>query len=442
MAEEPTEKINKKNGSTANIASNKTTKATLTAAARQSQRLVRLGNILTVALTMGAALLTTSGLSLVQLLENQAISAFFHIRGPLIPPEDIVILAIDDQSISVPEQYYRTDPQKYAYLEPLSKFPFKRVAYAQVVEKLMQAGAKSVALDVVFDLPGSYGNEDDRQLQGVLQKYSGKVTLAAQYEISQSHQGFFTQLRLPYEKFRHDEASIGTVNFPVEVDGKVHRLGSEFTKILGGVDALTDKIPSFDQAVLGTAQVKYPRSAGERIYFWGPAGTFATIPFWHVLDPQNWNTYLQQGQVFQDKIVIIGATAQLANDYHAVAVSSAWLSPEKMSGVEIHANAIATLMKGKAIAQAIPSQSLQALFVLGLVGGTSFIITRSKSGFKRFILSLAVASGWGSVSYISFVYAQLLFPTAIPMLAIAFCGISYLGTEVAKEKIRDRKSVV
>lgn len=85
MAEEPTEKINKKNGSTANIASNKTTKATLTAAARQSQRLVRLGNILTVALTMGAALLTTSGLSLVQLLENQAISAFFHIRLTTYP---------------------------------------------------------------------------------------------------------------------------------------------------------------------------------------------------------------------------------------------------------------------------------------------------------------------------------------------------------------------
>ncbi|WP_414752163.1 CHASE2 domain-containing protein [Anabaena sp. CCY 9910] len=441
MAEEPTEKVNKKNGSTANIASNKTTKATLTAAARQSQRLVRLGNILTVALTMGAALLTTSGLSLVQLLENQAISAFFQIRGPLIPPEDIVILAIDDQSISVPEQYYRTYPQKYAYLEPLSKFPFKRVAYAQVVEKLMQAGAKSVALDVVFDLPGSYGNEDDRQLQAVLQKYSGKVTLAAQYETSQSHQGFFTQLRLPYEKFRHDDSSIGTVNFPVEVDGKIHRLGSELTKILGEVDALTDKIPSFDQAVLATAKVKYPRSPGERIYFWGPSGTFTTIPFWHVLDPQNWNTYLQQGQVFQNKIVIIGATAQLANDYHGVAVSSAWLSSEKMSGVEIHANAIATLMEGKAIAQAIPSQSLQALFVLVLVGGTSFIITRSKSGLQRFILSLAVASGWGSISYISFVYAQLLFPTAIPMLAIAFCGISYLGTEVAKEKIRTRQIV-
>ncbi|MBD2343166.1 CHASE2 domain-containing serine/threonine-protein kinase [Anabaena subtropica] len=441
MAEEPTQKDNKKYVSTANIASNKTTKASLTASARQSQRLVRLDNLLTIVSAMGAALLTTSGLSLVQLLETQALSTFFQIRGPLVPPEDIVILAIDDQSISIPEQYYKTDSQKYAYLEPLIKFPFKRAAYAQVVEKLMQAGAKSVALDVVFDLPGSYGDEDDRQLQAVLQTYGSKITLAAQYEISQSHQGIFTQLRLPYEKFLNNSLSIGTVNFPVEVDGKVHRLASEFPKLLSEYGALTDKIPSFDQAVLGSAQVKYPQPEGERIYFWGPPGTFEPIPFWYVLDPQNWNTYLQQGKVFQNKIVIIGATAQLANDYHPVAVANNWLSPERMSGVEIHANAIATVMQGKAIAQAIKSPTLQALFVLALVGGASFIITKSKSGLKRFILSITVASGWASISYVSFVYAQLLFPTTIPMLAIAFCGISYLGTEIAREKIRTRQIV-
>ncbi len=441
MADEPTKHENKKYESTANIASTKTTKATLTAASRQSQLLVRVGNLLSIVLAMGAAFLTSSSLSLVQLWENQVLSAFWQIRGPLVPPKDIVVLAIDDQSISVPEQYYKTDPQKYAYLEPLSKFPFQRTAYAQVVQKLMQAGAKSVALDVVFDLPGSYGDEDDRQLQAVLQKYGSKITLAAQYEFSQSHQGVFTQLRLPYEKFRNTGVSIGTVNFPLEVDGKIHRLGGEFSKLLSDDDILADKVPSFDEAVLRSAQVKYPQLAGERIHFWGAAGTFAAIPLWYVLDPQNWNSYLQQGKVFQNKIVIIGATAQLANDYHAVAVTNNWLSTQEMAGVEIHANASATLMEGKAIAPAIKSPILQALLVLLLVGGTSLLVSTSKSGGKRFVLSMAVASGWGSISYISFVYAQLLFPTAIPILAIAFSGLSYLGIEIAREKIRTKQIV-
>ncbi|AFY47465.1 putative transmembrane sensor domain protein [Nostoc sp. PCC 7524] len=441
MAEEPPSTSKKKYVSTANIASSKQTNATLTASVRQSQRMVGLGKLLAIASAIAAALLTSSGVAVTQWLENQALSTFFYLRGPLVPPEDIVILAIDDQSISVPEQYYKTDPQKYAYLEPLRAFPFKRAAYAQVIAKLMQAGARAVALDVVFDTPGSYGAEDDRQLQAALQKYGSKVILAAQYETFESHQGAFTQLRLPYEKFREHPVAIGTVNFPLEVDGKVHRLASEFSKLLAAAGVFTDKAPSFDQAVLGAAQVKYPQPQGDRIYFWGPAGTFEPIPLWYVLDPENWNTYLQQGKVFRDKIVIVGATAQLGNDYHRVPVGRNWLYPEQMSGVEIHANAIATVMTGKAIAPAINSPFLRGLFVLGLVGGTSLIISKSKSGLKRFLWSITVASVWGGISYISFIYGKLVLPTSVPILAIAFTGASYLGTEVAREKIRTRQLV-
>ncbi|BAY38485.1 serine/threonine kinase [Nostoc sp. NIES-2111] len=441
MADETTKHDNKKYLSTANIAATKTTKANLTAAARQSQRLVRLTNLLTLALAIGAALVTSSGLSVVQLLENQVLSAFFQIREPLVPPEDIVILAIDEDSISVPEQLYKADPQKNVYLEPLSKFPFKRAAYAQVIEKLMQAGAKSVALDVIFDLPSSYGDEDDRQLQAVLQRYGSKVTLAAHYEDRESRYGLVTQLILPYEKFRNTGALIGTVDFPVEADGKIHRLASEFAKSLRADDILVDKVPSFEAAVLGSAQIKYPQLKGERIYFWGPSGTFAPISFRDVLEPQNWNTYLQQGKVFANKIVIIGATTQLGNDYHSVAVGNDLLSVQKMAGVEIHANAIATLMAGKAIAPAIKSPFLQAVFVLVLVGGTSFFVTKSKSGWNRLMFSMGVATAWGSISYVSFIYAQLLFPTAIPILAIAFCGLSYFGTEIVREKMRTRQIV-
>ncbi|HIK06086.1 MAG TPA: CHASE2 domain-containing protein [Trichormus sp. M33_DOE_039] len=451
MAEEPTSTSNKKYVSTANIASSKPTKATITASLRQSQRVVGLGNMLNIVFAMGAALLTTSGVAVAQWLENQVVSAFWQIRGPLAPPEDIVILAIDDQSISLPEQYYRTDPQKNAYLEPLRAFPFQRAAYAQVVAKLMQAGARAVALDIVFDTPGSYGADDDRQLQAALQKYGSKVALAAQYDVSESHQGTFIQQRLPYEQFRKYPVAIGTVNFPIEVDGKIHRFASEFTKLLASNDLLAEKVPSFEEAVLRAASFKYPvnptvgdglrPTVGDRIYFWGPTGTFEQIPFWYVLDPQNWNTYLQQGKVFQNKIVIVGATAQLANDYHAVAIGSKWLNPEQMSGVEIHANAIATLMQGKAIAQAITSPLLRGLFVLGLVGGASLMMRQSKSGLKRFFISLVLAGMWGSIGYISFIYIQLILPTTVPILAIVFGGTAYLGTEIAKEKIRTRQLV-
>ncbi|MBW4687627.1 MAG: CHASE2 domain-containing protein [Komarekiella atlantica HA4396-MV6] len=437
MAEEPTSTLTKKYVSAANRLLSKPTKATSTVSARQSKLMARLGHLLAGTLTMGAALLSASNLGLVQLMENQALSTFFQLRGPIVPPEDIVILAIDDQSISVPEQYYKTDTQQYAYLETLKSFPYKRAAYAQVISKLIKAGVRSVAIDVVFDTPSSYGVADDRQLQTVLQKYGSKVTLAALYENFETHQGPFMQLTQPQQIFRTGSVSIGSANFPIEVDGKVHRLASEFPKLLAENNLLTAKLPSFDEAVLRAAQVKYPQPKGDRIYFWGRAGTFEPIPFWYVFEPENWNNYLQQGKVFKDKIVLIGSTDKLSNDYHATATNST----ERMSGVEIHANAIATLITGKALTVAIKSPLLRGLFVLVLVSGTILLITRSKRGINRLLYSIALASIWGGISYVLFIYGQLIFPTTIPMLAIAMSGLSYLGTEVARDKLRTRQLI-
>ncbi|MDZ8237326.1 MAG: serine/threonine-protein kinase [Nostoc sp. ChiQUE01a] len=438
MAEESTSTLTKNCVSAANRLSSKPTKVTSTAAARRSRWIVRLGHLLAGTWAIGAALLTASGWDLVQLMENQALSLFFQVRGPIVPPEDIVILAIDDQSISVPEQYYKTDPQQYAYLETLKSFPYKRAAYAQVITKLMKAGVRSVAINLVFDTPSSYGASDDRQLQAALEKYGSKVTLAALYENFETHQGSFTQLTPPQQMFHRGSVSIGTVNFPVEVDGKVYRLANEFPKLLDLENLFTNRLLSFDEAVLRAAQVNYPRPKGDRIHFWGPAGTFEQIPFWHVLDPENWNTYLQQGKVFKNKIVLIGSTDKLNNDYYPVAASK---SPEPMSGVEIHANAIATLMTGKAITQEIQTLPLRGFFVLVLVGTTGLIISRSKHSINRFLYSLVLSGTWLGISYGLFVYEGLIFPTSVPMVAIAFCGLSYLGTSVVRENIRKRQLV-
>ncbi|MEH1925047.1 CHASE2 domain-containing serine/threonine-protein kinase [Nostoc sp.] len=438
MAEEPTSTLTKNYVSAANRLSSKPTKVTSTASARQSRWMVRLGHLLAGSWAIGAGLLSASGWELVQLMDNQVLSSFFQLRGPIVPPEDIVILAIDDQSISVPEQYYKTDPKQYAYLETLKSYPYQRAAYSQVITKLIQAGASSVALDIVFDTTSSYGVTDDRQFQGVLQKYGSKVTLAAVYENSQTHQGSFMQLTDPHQMFRTGSVSIGSVNFPLELDGKVHRLASEFPKLLGEDNLFTQKRLSFDEATLRAAQVNYPRPKGDRIYFWGSAGTFEQIPFWHVLDPENWNTYLQQGKFFKDKIVLIGATDKLNNDYYPIAASK---STEPMSGVEIHANAIATLMTGKAIAPGIHNLPLQGLFVLMLVGSTALMISKRKRSINRFLYSLALSGSWGGISYGLFVYGQLIFPTTVPMIAIAMTGFCYLGTSVARESIRKRQLV-
>jgi CHASE2 domain-containing sensor protein/tRNA A-37 threonylcarbamoyl transferase component Bud32 len=412
----------------------KPTRVTATGLARLPKLMTRLGHLFNISAAIGAAVLAASSSDLAQFMEAQAQTLFYLLRGPLVPPKDIVILAIDEQSISLPAQYYNINPQQYAYWEPLKAFPFKREAYAQVTEKLIQAGAKSVALNVVFDTPSSYGTEDDEKLEQLLQRHGNQVTLAALYEQSQTDQTSTTQLKEPQEMFRVGSVSIGTVNFPLERDGKIHKLASEFSKSLS--NDLTDKIPSFDEAVLKAAQVNYPHPKGNQIYFEGPAGTFEVIPFWYVLDPQNWNTSLKQGKVFQNKIVLIGATSQLANDYHRVPTAKSLLFPELMSGVEVHANAITTLMTGRAMHEAIATSFENGLFVLALVGGCGVLVSRKKRGITRLFFSLVLAITWGGISYVFFVYGQLIFPIAVPVVALTTIGLCYMGTEMTKEILR------
>ncbi|WP_414622835.1 CHASE2 domain-containing protein [Calothrix sp. CCY 0018] len=444
MAEDSTYNITKKYVSAAKKLLNLRKQGTSTVSAQSFKMMARLGHILSGASVVGAVLLAGSSSNLTAWIENQAESVFYVLRGRVTPPKDIVILAIDNESISLPKESYEINPVKYAYLEPLKSYPFQRKVYGEAIKKLIQAGARHVAIDILFDYPSSYGKDDDKQFTEVLERYGNKVTLAALYEKSESYQGISWQLVLPDRQFRTGSVSTGSANFPLEIDGKVHRLASVFPELLAEQDDIVPtSIPSFDQSVLLAAGIKYPQPKGDRINFYGGAGTFETRSFWNLFDPEFWDTNLGSGKFFKDKIVIIGSTARThkGENYRSVAISSEWLYPEKMYGVEIHAHAIATLMQGKTIVSPLSTSLHRSLFVLFLVGGSTLIITRVRQGTNRLAASLVLAAIWFGISYSLFVYAQLILPTSLPIFTICTVGLCYFGTEVAREKLRKTQLV-
>ncbi|MGB7378591.1 MAG: serine/threonine-protein kinase, partial [Rivularia sp. (in: cyanobacteria)] len=444
MAEDPTYNITKKYVSAAKKLLNLPKQSTSTVSAQSFKMMARLGHILGGASVLGAVLLAGSSSNLMVWIENQAESVFYVLRGKVTPPKDIVILAIDNESISRPKESYEIDPQEYAYLEPLNSFPFQRKVYGEAIDKLIQAGARHVAVNILFDSPSRYGKADDKQLIDVLERHGDKVTLAALYEEYKLPQGKSWQLVLPDRKFRTGSVSIGYTNFPLEVDDRIQQLGSMLPKFLEKQEGIVPSVmPSFDQSLLIAANIKYPQPKGDRIHFYGGAQTFETRSFWNLFEPDFWDNNLQGGKVFKDKIVLIGFTAraQKGEDYYQVGVSSEWLYPEKMSGVEIHANAIATLMEGKTIVSPLSSSLHQSFFILVLVGGSTLIIARIRQGTNRLAASLVLATIWGVISYSLFVYAQLILPTSLPIITICTVGFCYFGTEVAREKLRKTQLV-
>ncbi len=381
-------------------------------------------------------------------LDPQVQSQFFNLRGAVASPNQVIILAMDEASNSQAKNFYAADPKKYAYLEPLTTSPWKRSAYAQAIDRVMSAGAKSVGVDLIFDLPSSYPQEDLR-FQKTLQRHAGRITLALEYEESIPKIGsiYQIQIKLPQEMFQTQPGSLGSINYLTEAGDEIRMFASEYPRrvtfnllqaghvqVAKNFEQMASQYPAFSHAVLNASKITYQPPKGENIFFYGPAETFTQIPFWEVLDPETWENHRRK-KTFEGKIVLIGPTAASYQDAHFTPFG-------KMPGVEINANAIATLMENRSISAAIPNLSTQGVFVALLVLFAGYLQSRNRrvDPLRRFGIAIALALGWVSISYSVFVTGRLILPTAVPVVAIVFSGVSYLVTGIRSEKLQQQRA--
>ncbi len=382
------------------------------------------------------ATVTVLDLGIAEFLERRTQTFFFQLRGPLLPPDDVVILAIDEPSLNQ-KQFYQSDPSELAHLEPLSQWPWQRAAYAIAIERLMAAGAQAVAIDLIFDSPSIWGDEDDARLRQAMEAYAGRVALASSFEDQPlfEGQGTLTQLIEPIDLYRTDAVHLGFINYWIDVDGAIHELSHLFPEQFATLypdqedyfRALGESIISFDEATLAAAQIDYAPPQGNGIFFYGPSKTFEHHSFWTVIEPETWQRHFKEDR-FRDKIVLIGPTASLFQDLHETPFG-------KLAGVEIHANAIATLLSQRAIADALPNRYLQGLFIIIITVGSGIVIGQPRRLTHRTMRTVGFLFLWGMLSFIVFVGGRLIVPTAVPMVAIAFSGVSYVVAGMVREKL-------
>lgn len=404
--------------------------------------LKRIGQVMAVGWGVAAAIVTISQPIFVQRLERQTQVVFFALRGKVNPPSEVVILKIDEYSLSQAQN--ARNGSAIGGGKSL-RWPLERALYARVIDRLMQAGAATVTVDILFTDPSGYGPKDDEVLRQTLQRHAGRVTVGAMYSDGDIRQGGFTQLLMPLPELGDGDLSIGTINFWREVNGKIHQLGSQYPVMLARqyselaeiLQGWTGEVPSLAEATLqalkrSKPQFKAPSTRGNGIFFYGPQGTFDQVPLWDVIDPANWGTYLENGNYFQNKIVLIGSTADSLGDIHDTPFS-------QMAGVEIHANAIATLLEGRALGEALPNSASRGWVIFLSLTVLAILYTQPRRGLSRFTWAMVLAGGWMMVGYITFTQASLILPVAIPVLAIVLGGISHLTIGAIHENYKKLK---
>jgi adenylate cyclase len=309
-------------------------------------------------------------------LDERLWGFFFALRGTQSPPPEIVVLAIDGESLSAGETSLKSK---------LGTWPWKRAAYAEAIEQILNAGAKVVALDILLTSPSVHGVTDDARFQQTLERFGDRLVLAASYEDSQNSQAVISQLISPAQNFRLPNAAIGLVKYRANSLNEISHLNN-----ILAIDSANDpnsnqgsdrpNFLSFAAATLKAAKIPISETKENRINYAGRDNTWLYVgqqkPFFYVLDPQNWQILAQQ-KFFQNKIVVIGATAPSLQDFQTSPLG-------RMSGVEINVNAIATLLRNSGIQTGITDNGLKVLLILGLIVATGLVFDRLRRPLLNF----------------------------------------------------------
>ncbi len=363
---------------------------------------------------------------------------FFRQRGRSSPAPEIVILAIDENSLNVLDQVGEEELRNHPRLASLKSWPWPRKVHGWAIEQLRQAGAKTIAFDIAFDAQSAHGQQDDLAFQKSLKHYPGRIVFAAQHEkVLLNAEQSYSRISTPLDIFQIPGNRIGLVNLDYQhsinqqifkVSGKDNIENSEISYTLHTMKKQGIEIKPFAFSIL---QKEVPKRDIE-INYSGPINTYPTYSYSMLFDPLLWRNNLKSGAVFKDKIVLIGGTAEILQDIHNTPFGF-------MPGIEIHANILGTLLRGNDIKQL--DSILNSILIISSGLGIGFLLSFSDNILKKIIISLSLLALALSGSYLIFLQQWMLPVSGLLGTILITASMNIITTAVQEQlgRLRLRK---
>jgi len=382
-------------------------------------------------------------------MQLKTVNSFFKERGPIQPPDtSIVIVAIDDHTLnSVP-----------------AKWPFPGSYYGRLVRNLTRAGAKAIIFDVEFVETNAEKPDEDFDFADAI-KESKNVILAGKILYDKGRYGNQVgHVIRPNSWFLEDAVSWGIVNSIEDSDGFLRRyflfqyldgklyypLAIEAYRFLESATIPEQANLSGPEFIIGAQRIPKIDANTMMINFGGqPGKTFRTYSFCNILDDaqfqlnENEDTdifekHLEWG-TFQNKIVFVGATAEELWDNKFTPFYSYHGEHNKMAGVESHANALRTIMRGDYLFRMPSIPEYAVLLLLVVLTTVCTIYLKPWLAIIAVVLEVLALRFGG---YYLFLHRGELINVTAPYLGIGFSflgGLVYTIMIEQKEKYRIRK---
>jgi adenylate cyclase len=366
-------------------------------------------------------------------LEVASLDPRYRIRGSVDPGNGIVIVPIDQQMM---------DPGIFSAALP-------RAFYTHALENLRLAGVKAVGIDVLMDTTTS----DDPALAAEIRRWGGRVVLATHHastlgvsangrgtiDIQQVHnqnprdnfilpgQGNDALPDAPGNLAPFWPRGLGFVEVREDVDGVVHSLIPRER-----VGAVT--VDSFAMALARLAKPNVENAYGAdralNIDYAGPPGTFhRLLNLGQVASPM----FPFSKHDLAGKIVLVGATDPSLKDMFSGPFD---LGNAATPGVEVHANAIWTILNNRQLTRVPPPLDAAATLALGaiaIVGGTR------RRPWLAALVTLGATLAYLGLCQVLFAH-QIWIALAGPMISTGFVFIVVESARLV-ESVRELRRV-
>ena len=313
------------------------------------------------------------------------------------PSADIVIVAVDDKSL-----------QEYG------GWPWRdRSLHASAVNNLKAAGAAAIGFDVLFA-----DEYDNAPVFAEALKKAGNVVLAGIGDNPQAKEQsvvVYKDFTLPAPVFAEAAADVAHANVVPEGGAVVRKIplvvadesGKKYPALVldmykvyleqvvqPGLDIHEDYSIHNGSIRIFNLEIPVDSKSQMRVNFAGGPGTFRSLSYADViqgnLDPDD----------VKGKLVLVGMTASGWTDFWVTPVSA-----EKMYGVEIHANALDTILKGRFLEEA--SKLIAALTVLLMVVVMGFVLPLMRLRWGT-VLTVVLFIGYGLAVFLAFDSGHIL----------------------------------
>nr|WP_241093702.1 CHASE2 domain-containing protein [Xanthomonas sp.] len=329
---------------------------------------------------------------------------------PYPPDSSVVLVAIDDRS-----------------LQALGQWPWPRSTHARLLDRLSEAGAKRVALDLVFSEPDQADPDNDARLAAALRR-NGNTVLPV--TTSSADAGDMPQELLPVPIIARAAAGLAHTDIEIDADG-VSRgiylragLGSAHWPALGV--ALAGLAPPWPGVASEAGQAEDPipyrwyRNDYVGVRYAGPPGSFPQLSYVDVLEGR------VPAQALRGRRVIVGVgAAGLGQRFLTPMSHESW-----MNGAEYQANVAAMLLGGHAITPLPDAQQAGASALLALLAalGMTYPVRHRRWPWLALPVTLAlIATG----SLLWALASGRWFAPAACLGAVTLVSAGWLGLRVA-----------